>query len=267
MPTCTCAVCDEARQKGIPYSRNGNSIYNHDENILFDTPEDIFSSLNRENITSVDHIFLSHKHFDHTLGLRILQSLNLRDKPVRESSGKPITLHVNQETRKTFLNANPSLHHLTDWATIHTYTDQATMNIGDLTITCHTTPITKDGENAMTTYILKDNRTAVISQDETKFLKPSRLPSPHTWIRETGMFHHTPNGERTVSKPIWDEQRKDETTFQETLQQIERLNPDQTILTEIEEIYQRSHDDYKHLAAKHTDKNITFAHDSMEITV
>jgi phosphoribosyl 1,2-cyclic phosphate phosphodiesterase len=50
----------EARKKGIPYSRSGPSLFLHDINALFDTPEDIFEQLNREGIEQVDFIFFTH---------------------------------------------------------------------------------------------------------------------------------------------------------------------------------------------------------------
>ncbi|MFB6254220.1 MAG: hypothetical protein ABEI06_06405, partial [Halobacteriaceae archaeon] len=53
MPTCDCRVCEEAREKGEPYARRGNSLFIHDENILIDVPELVWYSLNREEIDQV----------------------------------------------------------------------------------------------------------------------------------------------------------------------------------------------------------------------
>ena len=51
MPTCGCRVCTEAREKGAPYARRGNSLF--------------------------VHILLTHFHADHTMGLGVLQALGI----------------------------------------------------------------------------------------------------------------------------------------------------------------------------------------------
>src|SRR3712207_1610565 len=73
---CNCNICIEARKKGGPYKRLGQSLFLYDEAILFDTPEDINEELNTYNIPYVKNIFYSHWHPDHTLGCRIIEVLN-----------------------------------------------------------------------------------------------------------------------------------------------------------------------------------------------
>jgi Metal-dependent hydrolases of the beta-lactamase superfamily III len=89
MPTCDCRVCVEARAKGVPYARRGNSLFLHDADLLVDTPELVWHSLNREGIDAVEYIFLSHFHADHTLGLRTVQPLGIEDLPVTDFVGDP----------------------------------------------------------------------------------------------------------------------------------------------------------------------------------
>ena len=43
-------VCVEAREKGIPYSRTGPSIFLHGPDVLIDTPEEIKEQINRSRI-------------------------------------------------------------------------------------------------------------------------------------------------------------------------------------------------------------------------
>jgi len=74
---CKCKVCIEARQKGIPYSRCGCSLFLEDVSLLIDTPEDINIALNNANINSLDYILYSHCDPDHTLGMRIIEQLRL----------------------------------------------------------------------------------------------------------------------------------------------------------------------------------------------
>jgi phosphoribosyl 1,2-cyclic phosphate phosphodiesterase len=72
---CQCSTCEEARAKGFPYKRLGQSILVEDEGILFDTPEDINEELNAHCVQEVKHIFYSHWHPDHTAGHRIIETL------------------------------------------------------------------------------------------------------------------------------------------------------------------------------------------------
>ena len=53
-PLCECRICMEAREKGIPYSRSGPSVFIHGPNLLIDTPEDIFLQLNRAEIKKIN---------------------------------------------------------------------------------------------------------------------------------------------------------------------------------------------------------------------
>jgi len=75
---CKCEVCVEARQKGVPYSRCGCSLYLEDISLLIDTPEDINIALNNANIDTLDYIIYSHRDPDHTLGMRIIEQLRLQ---------------------------------------------------------------------------------------------------------------------------------------------------------------------------------------------
>src|SRR5207253_5137771 len=74
---CSCAVCVEARAKGVPYARTGPSVFVHDLALLIDTPEESNLQLNRAGITRVAAALYSHWHPDHTAGRRIFETLNL----------------------------------------------------------------------------------------------------------------------------------------------------------------------------------------------
>ena len=72
---CTCAICEEARQKGGRYERLGPSLYIEDIKMLIDTPEDIAVACNRQNITQVKHMSISHPDPDHVKGIRIVEKI------------------------------------------------------------------------------------------------------------------------------------------------------------------------------------------------
>ena len=76
-PLCQCSVCVQAREKCYPYARCGCSLYLEDISLLVDTPEDIAVALNNANIKSVDSILYSHADPDHTMGVRIMEQMNL----------------------------------------------------------------------------------------------------------------------------------------------------------------------------------------------
>src|SRR2546427_3010990 len=65
---CLCRVCQEARQKGGRFIRNGPSVFLTGVSVLFDTPEDVDKSLEREGIHEVRHLVYTHWHPDHTGG-------------------------------------------------------------------------------------------------------------------------------------------------------------------------------------------------------
>lgn len=67
-PLCQCQLCQQARDKGVPYSRSGPGLFLHGPNLLFDTSEDIHFQINRSRITEINGVFYSHWHPDHVMG-------------------------------------------------------------------------------------------------------------------------------------------------------------------------------------------------------
>lgn len=66
---CECTVCKEANIDP-KYRRTRSAIaVKGSTNIVVDAPPEISAQLLRENITSVDCLFLTHSHHDHTAGL------------------------------------------------------------------------------------------------------------------------------------------------------------------------------------------------------
>ena len=89
-PLCRCAVCEEAREKGLPYARTGPSAFIHDENILIDTPAETALQLNRSRIDQVNCLMFTHLDPDHMEGFRVVEQIILEPEPRRLSgdSGK-----------------------------------------------------------------------------------------------------------------------------------------------------------------------------------
>jgi len=269
MPTCDCRVCVEAREKGVPYARRGNSLFVHDENILIDTPELVWESLNRERIEDVEYVFLSHFHADHTLGLRTLQPLGMEDVPVETFVGETPTLLVSEVTYERAIGANEVFEMMTDtWADVRTLDDGETVTIGDLEITHHAAPIQNGGERAISGFLFEDGAaTAFVSPDENRHFDLGRLPPLDLWIKEAGYFTETPDGKPLVTDRAEETTVAHEMSFEESLAQIRQVRADRTVLTEIEELYRRSYDDYLAIEAEYENLGIEFAYDGMNISV
>ena len=272
MPTCDCRVCVEARKQGVPYARRGNSLFVHDANLLVDTPELVWHSLNREGIDAVDRVFLSHFHADHTLGLRVLQSLGAEEPPLTDFVGDVPTLLTSPVTYERAIEANTVLGHLAEtWADVELLADGDTRTVGGVELTHRSAPIRAGGEHAISTLLLEDGSGVVyLSPDENRHLDLDSLPEIDLWVKETGYFTETPDGEPIVTEEAEHNALAAEMTFEESLAQVREVQPDRTVFTEIEEAYRRNHDDYRTLAEQlraEEGLDVTFAHDGMELSV
>ncbi|MCR4438238.1 MAG: MBL fold metallo-hydrolase [bacterium] len=72
-PLCSCRVCAQARERGVPYSRSGPSLFIHGPDILIDTPEESAWQLARSAVRHVNGCLYSHWHPDHTAGRRVFE--------------------------------------------------------------------------------------------------------------------------------------------------------------------------------------------------
>ena len=269
MPTCGCRVCTEASEKGVPYARRGNSLFVHDENVLIDTPELVWESLNRERIEVVDYVFLTHFHADHTMGLRVLQPLGLEDVPVTEFVGEETTLVTSEVTYERAIDGTEFFDMLTDtWADVRTLADGDTIDLGELTVTHHAAEIEAGAAKAISGFLFEDgNATAFVSSDENRHFDLERLPDLDLWIKETGYFPESPSGEPLVTEEAEETTLAHEITFEESVAQIRQMRPDRAVLTEIEELYRRSYDDYCALEEAYAELGIEFAYDGMELSI
>jgi phosphoribosyl 1,2-cyclic phosphate phosphodiesterase len=66
---CGCKVCREAEVTPRCRRTRCAIAVTGEKNILFDAPPEISSQLMRENLSAIDHLFLTHAHHDHTAGL------------------------------------------------------------------------------------------------------------------------------------------------------------------------------------------------------
>lgn len=100
-PCCNCELCVNARKSGLKDYQTGPSMFVYDDNILFDTPEEIRFQLNRENIEKVENVILTHWHPDHTQGIRIVEQINFNHIKERAEE-KPINLYIAEKQLEMF---------------------------------------------------------------------------------------------------------------------------------------------------------------------
>lgn len=268
-PLCRCRVCEEARMKGVPYSRSGPSLFIHGPNILIDTSEDIYFQINRSRIKEINGVFYSHWHPDHVMGRRVLESINADwvHYPPRHSQTnvylpEQVALDFHQ-----FLGSGEHLKFFSQQGFIKLYE----LKDGD-TVTLNETVITpfRLAEDYVYAFLVENtDKKVLIAMDELNNWKPTKdLTGMDLAILPIGIFEDHPlTGEKLISSdhPVL----KEECTFSKTLEMIRQLNPKKAILTHIEELNGLNFDDLKQLeellAAEGL--NIEMAYDTLVVDV
>ncbi len=267
-PTCSCTVCEQARESGPPYSRGGNSLYLPDIAAMIDAPEFAFRALNREQITDLEYIFLTHWHPDHINGLRLVQS---RDMTAHDglleaiAAGGP-TLVTTETVYERTLDSFGQLSHFRQQGFLDVeFLDDGPFTVGDTTVRPIPYALEDEELDATVFEITRGDETVLIASDDARYLDESALPeSIDLAVFECGMFEYDPDGDRILTDAdlaFLD----DELTHEEVLDRIDRVDPDRTLLTEIEHFTARSHDDFAALAEQDSYDGIEFAHDGLEI--
>ena len=100
-PGCLCRVCVEARERGVPYSRSGPSLFVHGPDVVVDTPEEIKDQINRARIEHIEAGLYSHWHPDHTMGRRFWETLNV-DFRSWPPSGDTTDIYLPQQVAADF---------------------------------------------------------------------------------------------------------------------------------------------------------------------
>jgi phosphoribosyl 1,2-cyclic phosphate phosphodiesterase len=268
-PLCNCRVCEEARMKGVPYSRSGPSLFVHGPNILIDTPEDIYFQMNRSKINEINGVFYSHWHPDHVMGRRILESINAdwRNYPPKN---KQTNVYLPEQVAIDFNRFLGSGEHL------KFFSEQGYIKLHELkdgdSILINGTEVFpfRLAEDFVYAFLLKTkDKKVLIVLDELNNWKPSHfLEGTDLAILPIGIFKYHPlTGERLMPSdhPVLEQ----ECTFAETIEINKELGPKKTILTHIEEINGLSFEDLKKVERKLTidGLNIEIAYDTLIVDV
>lgn len=239
---CNCRVCSEAREKGYPYKRLGQSLYLEDENILFDTPEDINEELNHLKIQKVDNIIYSHWHPDHTLGYRIMETL-------REDKGlNPINVYMPGYDLDISLRGNKVLPFFEskEYCKLNILEDN--VNIGKINI--KRIPLTNGFASG---FIISEGTKKIFYCPCHAISIPiiEELKNMDCMIMNLGNLY------------------KDDTSLtnfkRDNLRIIEELKPKKTVFTHIEETENTTYSEFKEMEKQY--KNLYFGYDGMIINI
>ena len=268
-PGCTCALCIEARAKGVPYSRTGPSTFVHGPNLLIDTPEESKEQLNRSQVTRIDGAIYSHWHPDHVMGRRVWETMNADwfHWPM-ESTVTPI--YLPQQVAADFRTRIGSWEHLEFMQRFGVVQVVEVPDGESITLNgARITPFRVAQDYVYAFLIEADGRRVLIAPDELFGWEPPEfVRNVDLAVIPMGLTEFNPlTGERII--PADHPVLKSEATFEQTLEMVRRMQPRQTILSHIEEPDGLRYDDMLRLERKLQAEGyaIRFAYDTMMVEV
>ncbi|KKI53114.1 MAG: MBL fold metallo-hydrolase [Staphylococcus equorum] len=247
--------------------RTGPGIYIHDIQLLIDTSEDIFTQLRRAQISEIKHALYSHWHPDHTMGLRIWETLNYDFKNKKPNSRKTKIYITQQEVAdfKTYLGHWNHLNYLTqiDVIELEVVENDALLTIDDIQIEWIQLP----ESIAFGFYINAIEQSILIIPDEMKGFVPSqKFKNIDVAILPFGSNEVNPiTGERLLENGVLKE--SNELSFDESVEIAREINATHTYFTHIESTEGLTMDDTKVLEQRllHSGLSCTIAYDGLKI--
>lgn len=261
---CFCEVCEEAREKGVPYSRTGPGVYIHDLSVLIDTSEQINFQVNRARIAHIESCFYSHWHPDHTAGRRIWEmNIDWRHWP-RENS--PTDVYLPAQVAVDFarflgLQENMEYLQLMGAVKLHTLDEGQVVTLGNYQVTPFAV-----AESYVYAFLFEgEGKRVLIAPDElVGWQPPAFVKGVDLVILPMGIHEYDPfSGERRI--PAEHPVLQTEATFRQTLAMLEQMQPKEVIMTHIEEVDGLAYDDYLRLEPKLQEDGypVRFAFDTM----
>ena len=258
-PFCQCPICEEARIKRGRYERLGPSLYIEDIKMLIDTPEDIAVACDRQGISQIEYLSVSHKDPDHTRGIRIVEPLGydcISDK------GTPVPFIALPEVIDD-INAwnGDGLHYYED--ILHCISIRGTDYVKIGTIEIHLIN-NKTHRGNMTFYVISDGDKKVIyACCDVKPFVPNELYYDADvliigLVSDDGILK---DGSSLDSAPF----RDDMFTLDEMLELKRTYRIKRIVITHIDEYWGKSYAYYREFEKKLD--NVSFAYDGMEIVL
>jgi phosphoribosyl 1,2-cyclic phosphate phosphodiesterase len=262
---CTCRICVEAREKGVPYSRYGPSLFVHGPDVLIDTPEEIKVQLNRSRVEEIKACFYSHWHPDHVMGRRVWEERNT-DWQGWPPRNRQTDLYLPHQVAQDFRTSLGTWNHLKYFeqdglVRLIELSDGDVVTLGDVAIR----PF-RLAEDFVYAFMLEgDGKRILIAVDDLLGWEPaSEVQDVDLAILPMGVVEFNPfTGERQIPEahPILEV----EATFLQTLEIVRKLKASRVLMTHIEEPDQLSHDDLRMVSDRLRGEghNVAFAYDTM----
>lgn len=267
-PGCQCRVCTQARLRGVPYTRGGPSVFVHGPDLLFDTPEEIGSMLNRSQVTHIAACFYSHWHPDHTAGRRVWEmNFDWMGLPPRN---RCTDIYLPQQVAHDFhhrLGLWESFSYLADRGVVslNVLRDGEQVYIGDTKIT----PFRLAESYVYAFLIEQGGQRVLIAMDELfGWQPPAHLRGCDLVVLPMGLPDlHPLTGEELF--PAEHPVLKHEATFTQTLAMVRALAPRQALMMHIEEPAQLDPDNTRLLATRLQADGlpVEFAYDTLMVEV
>lgn len=269
-PGCECKVCSEARTKGIPYTRSGSSMFIKDINVLFDTPEEIDSQLNRARINNIDYIFYTHWHPDHTFGMRIVEKMYkfwldmfVRGRKPKNKVKVCAIEAVMEDLKSMGYRGGSFFKYYEKTGLIETIDlkDGEAFEITNFMIIPFEVQTTY---NISTVFLIQedDKRVVYAPCDVKPFPENPKLENLDLLI--IGSFHLEGPLREGIVIPPNNPLRVELFSPREIQELSQKLNAKQTVVTHIEEEWGKTYDEYKQLEKEY---DLEFAYDGMRIVV
>jgi phosphoribosyl 1,2-cyclic phosphate phosphodiesterase len=266
-PLCQCPVCQEAREKGVPYARAGPSVFLHDINLLIDTPAEIINQLNRSDIQCVDYLTFTHLDPDHVEGFRVVEQIALDFRSWCAYPEKQICLllpkQLSERLREIRSQYGPAIDFYEKSGFVRLMPFRDRVQIKDVQITA--LPVDR-GSQLSFIHVFEDSGRRVIYApcdlkpfpEHREEVQNADLLIIQPGIFETGLKHGFEYPADHISRTTL-------YIFEQTLEVATRIQAKKIVFVHLEEYWNRSYDNYRALESE--DQRIQFAYDGMDLTV
>lgn len=249
--------------------RTGPAIYIHDLQLLIDTSEDIFYQLRRSEIYDIKYGIYSHWHPDHTMGIRIWETLNFDfiNKVPQSKKSKIILTEQHVNDFKKYFGHWDHLNYLGDLGVIEKeiIPNNGQIKIGETTIEW----IQLAEDIAFGFYITTSTLRILIIPDEIKGYHPiEKLKNVDVAILPFGSNEVNPVTEERIHENGM-LAALGEITFQESVTIAREINATHTYFTHIEatENLNETHIEQLEQQLKEEGLLTTIAYDGLQITI
>lgn len=268
-PGCSCRVCVEARERGVPYARTGPSLFLHGPDLLFDTPEESRLQLDRAGIARIAGCFYSHWHPDHTQGRRVWETRNgdFRTWPADAKRREETPIYLPEQVAHDFRTYLGLWEHFAfmaarGWVRLLQLADGEEVRVGAWSVR----PFRLAEDYVYAFLVEGEGRRVLLAPDELNGWKPPEdVRGVDLAVLPMGVCEHDPfTGERRIDRghPVL----RFEATFDETLEIVRELGAGRTVLSHVEEMDGLGHDDLRRLSER-LDGLVEFAYDGLVLEV